>query len=66
MSLRDEIDRQIRFEISDDPTAQAALLEGGSTRATSADAIRTVNAYCKALHIALLNLADEVDALRGS
>jgi len=66
MSLRDELDRQIRFEMSADPTAQAALLEGGSTEATPRDAIRTVNAYCAALHIALLKLADEVDALRGS
>jgi hypothetical protein len=67
MSLRDELSQQIRFEMSENPVIQAAMLNDGKTQVhdwTQGDA--ALNAYCIALQSALLKLADEVEALRSA
>jgi hypothetical protein len=66
MSLRDEIDQQIRFDLSANPVAREAMLGPGDVRVSDwRDSDMVLNAYCDALRRALLKVADEVDLLRG-
>lgn len=66
MSLREEIDQQIRFDLSADPVAQEAMLGEGDIRVDDwRDSDLLLNAYCDALRNALLKVADEVDLLRS-
>ena len=65
MTLRERIDRQIRFEVTESPLVQDLMLgnvpAGGWNRDEN---MMAFSHWVSALHNAVLTLADEVDALK--
>lgn len=66
MSLRDELDQQIRFDLSANPVAREAMLGPDDVRVSDwRDSDMVLTVYCDALRRAILKMADEVEFLRS-
>ena len=64
MSPRDELHRQIRYELSAHPAILRLYEAEGEAGATDKEAISYLLLWSGALQRALFTLADEVDALK--
>ena len=64
MSLRDELHRQIRYELSAHPAVLRLYEAAGEVGATDEEAVSYLLLWNGALQRALFTLADELDALK--
>lgn len=66
MSLRDEIEEEIRFALSENPGVQRAFSEGGKVQSSPQEVIHLLILQYNSAREAILRLADEIDKLRAS
>ena len=67
MSLRDEIEQEMRFALSEIPAVQRAYAERRDVKFESAEeTVQHLIRQYEATYKAILRLADEIDKLRAS
>lgn len=66
MSLREEIERQIKYDASDHPAVAAFFKTGTVPPMSHGDSLAYLTLWLGAIHKAVLTLAEEIDLLKPS